>query len=787
MNQSRLLLTLAVAVSLGTSTSSPLWSDESVTFNEDILPILSDRCFPCHGPDSAARKARLRLDREEEAKKKRASRELAPITPGHADRSAVFLRMVNDDADELMPPPDSKLSLTKSEIAKIRAWIDGGAKWEGHWAFLAPKKETSPTTGQADQARDPLDHYILDRLESTGLEPSPPADPAHLLRRVTFDLTGLPPALGELDGFLADPSDANYANAVDRLLASPHFGERMAQEWLDVARYGDTDGLFEDHPRSIWAWRDWVVESFNKNLPYDRFITWQIAGDLLPSATEEQKIATGFLRNNPTSNEGGLIDEDYRIKYLIDRVNTTATAFLGLTLECAQCHDHKFDPLSQREYFEFAAFFNSLVGRGNTKGATSPVLRLLPPEKKARLVAIGQELAPLEKRGKDANADEKKRIEALKKEKTSIEKSAVVTMIAADEAKPRKTFRLMRGEYDKPAEEVRASAPASVLPYPKDYPKNRLGLARWMTHRDNPLTARVVVNRYWQLLFGTGIVRTSEDFGSQGERASHRALLDHLTVDFVESGWDVKKLLRRIVLSSTYRQSSALRPGHAERDPGNRLLARAPRSRLPAEILRDHALAVSGLLVRKLGGPGVHPYQPAVLFGRNAIGAAGASFRKSSGEGLYRRSLYTYWKRQIPAANIRILGGDGRTACRTRRERTNTPLQALVLLNDPQFVEAARVLAERTMREGGKTPAERIGFAFRLATSRRASARELEILLAELDDRRREFTADAKAAAAYLAGGGDRKPPKEHDVAVLAAYAAVCSLILNLDEAISKS
>ena len=1080
----------AAALAIATITGA-----HAISFNEDIRPILADRCFACHGPDSASRKAGLRLDQEEFAKAPLGDSGVVPVVPGKPGESAILQRMKSHDPDELMPPPESKISVSDAEIALIEKWIADGAAWQRHWAFIPPEKTALPAVEERGWVKNEIDHFVLATLEAAGLSPAAPADPARLLRRLHFDLTGLPPGLAELDAFLADESDDAVARAVDRLLASPAFGERLALEWLDVARYGDTDGLFEDHPRSIYPWRDWVVSAFNQNLPYSDFISWQLAGDLLPEASQEQKIATGFLRNNPTSNEGGIIDEDYRIKYLVDRINTTSTAFLGLTMECSQCHDHKFDPMTQREYFQMGGFFNNLVGKGNTKGATAPTLKMLPPEQEQRLAQIAPQIKAIEKslaetpteltrdfenwlaglerpidwqaprivsdsrsskeqadpakeakpseisgrfvriespkgqqgfvtiseveifsggnniaragtarqssdyngtsradkaidgtndgsfascactreqadpwweidlgatnpidhiliynrsdccperldhvtvsildqdrklvttrkigdapfktsfalnphaplpdpkagsfelvvapapgklaclqlrsgkasfveslqleaiasngqarplklkggnklkigkepalvaleqvaelspgeklklrvngdgfelrltadetaatraalpEGRDQRlgefrkswpgfAEARKQLDALRKEQSAIEKQAVITMIASDQSKPRPNHILMRGEYDKPGERVETSAPASIMEFSEDLPRNRLGLARWMTDPDHPLTARVAVNRYWQMIFGAGIVVTSEDFGTQGDRPSHQALLDYLAVDFVESGWDVKRLIRKMVTSATYQQSSARSPQIATRDPDNRLLSHAPRQRLAAETVRDHALAVSGLLVEKLGGPGVHPYQPAALFGRNAIGSSNASFKQGAGEDLYRRSLYTYWKRQIPAANMRILGADGRNACRTRRELTNTPLQALVLLNDPQFVEAARALGVRAMQEGGDSTAERITFTFRLATSRAPQPTELAILTGEFNDRRAEFQADPARAGAYLAGGGAHVPPAGLDRAELAAYAAVASLILNLDESISKS
>ena len=1070
-------------------------SSHAASFNDAIRPILADRCFACHGPDSASRKANLRLDQEEFAKAQLGDSGVFPIVPGNPEGSAILQRLKSHDPDEVMPPPKSKLTVSKEEIALIEQWIADGAEWQRHWAFIPPQKATLPAVKNTTWLRNYIDHFILAKLEAQNLKPAVPADRAHLLRRLHFDLTGLPPSIAQLDTFLADKSEGAVGRVVDRLLASPAFGERLALEWLDIARYGDTDGLFEDHPRSIYPWRDWVVSAFNQNLPYSDFIAWQLAGDLLPEASQEQKIATGFLRNNPTSNEGGIIDEDYRVKYLIDRINTTSTAFLGLTMECSQCHDHKFDPMTQREYYQMGGFFNSLVGKGNTKGSTAPTLKMLPPEQQKRLAQIDPEILAVEKtlavtppqlskdfekwladlekpiewksprivshssRGKkgarppqpakpsevsgrfvrieaakghsgfitiseveifsagkniaragtakqssnysggsaagkaidgtndgtfpscactleetdpwweidlgavnlidhilvynrndccperldnvtvsildqdrkvtatrkigdapfkselvlnpDApkpqsqkkqyelvvapvpdkiaslqlasagpafieslrleaigndgktrelklkgaaklkigkepkivalekaaelaagetlkltvagdpfelklTADEtaatraalpkdrdkrlaqfrgtwpgfteqRKQLDVLKKEKSAIEKEAVVTMIAADQPMPRPNHILMRGEYDKPGDTVETSAPASIMEYSAELPKNRLGLARWMIDPNNPLTARVAVNRYWQMIFGAGIVVTSEDFGTQGDQPSHQALLDYLAVDFVDSGWDVKHLIRMIVTSASYRQASTQSPQIAESDPDNRLLSHAPRQRLAAESVRDHVLAVSGLLVDKRGGPGVQPYQPATLFGRNAIGSSNASFKQGSGDDLHRRSLYTYWKRQIPAANMRILGADGRNSCRTRRELTNTPLQALVLLNDPQFVEAARALGTRAMQEGGKSIESRLAYAFRLSTSRAATAPELAILVAEFNDRLGEFESDAPRAKAYLAGGGTLKAAADLDPAQLAAYAAVASLILNLDESISKS
>ena len=1084
---------------------------EPVSFNKQIRPILTDRCFTCHGPDAATRKADLRLDIEQHATAELPDTGNTAIVPGNLTASELIVRIT--DPDQRMPPPESNLKLTASEIELLKRWVSEGAKWERHWAFITPTNQPKPQVNQQHWPINEIDTFVLQELEANNLPPAAVASRQRWLRRVTFDLTGLPPTLAEIDLFENDKAENAFERVVDRLLNSPAYGERMATEWLDVARYGDTDGLFEDHDRSIYPWRDWVVQAFNSNLPYNDFITWQIAGDLLPAATVAQQTATGFLRNNPTSNEGGIIQEDYRVKYLVDRVNTTATAMLGLTLKCAQCHDHKYDPMTQREYFQFAGFFNSLVGNGNTRGATAPILRSLTPQQTGRIADINSELdtlkttlqtappallsdfqewlehvakpiawktptlienkhwtfenqwlvantvdplpkplPPSKYRGRyvrishsasntqfltmsevqvfsndiniapngkatqssnypnspaskaiDGNhngsfatcsctteqlgawweldlgkpididsvavwnrtdccperldnisieildeqrqvivtrtlkksaarnalpegavqgntesventltfnvaagkltalqfqsnqttqieilaihvhatgnptkptpvklagntkitlqnsdtepaivavqpphaiavnqqlalkirfkktpassdplqlkislsgdpfaatkatlpkepaeqlkqfkatwtgfATERKQQTDLTAEKTKLEAAASVTMVAGDMTAQRTNYLLLRGEYDQRGEELTTSALSSIMPYEEDLPKNRLGLAAWLTNPNNPLTGRVAVNRYWQMLFGTGIVKTSEDFGTQGDQPSHQALLDHLTANFVASGWDVKALMRNIVLSATYRQTSRRSSDLTRIDPSNRLLAHGPRRRLQAEFLRDHVLNTSGLLINKRGGPGVHPYQPAEIFGRDAIGPSTAKFTVSTGSDLYRRSLYTYWKRQIPAANLRILGADGRTACRTRREMTNTPLQALVTLNDPQFVEAARVLGERIIREGGDAPAQRIEYAFRLATSRRATNVESEILLAEFQDRLREFVATPELAKQYLAGGGQRPAPDDLEPSELAAYAAVSSLILNLDESMSK-
>ncbi len=821
----------------------------SVDFGRDVLPILSDHCFRCHGPDARARKAGLRLDTPEGALRKADP----VIVPGKSAVSDLVRRIASSDAEVVMPPPKSNRKLTPRQVEILRQWIDEGAPWGRHWALEKPIRPALPQVREGNWPRNAIDTYLLARLEAEGLRPSPEAPRETLIRRVSLDLTGLPPTPGEVDAFLADKSPDAYERLVDRLLASPHYGERMVWEWLDAARYADSNGYQGDGERTMWPWRDWAVAALNRNLPFDEFTVWQIAGDLLPGATQEQKLATAFCRNHMINGEGGRIAEENRVDYVMDMAETTATVWLGLTFNCCRCHDHKFDALTQQDYYGLFAFFNQTpVDGGGGNPQTPPVLTLLSREETARLDALtealrgaarevdeaerklfpraaGQAAAdspkaaglpsdllsllklPAEKRGRGQIEQLEKHWQAsepaygalLKKQRAALEardaasRAGVRVMVMEDMAKPRDTFLLTRGSYEKPAEKVSAAVPAvlgSPVAHAPGSPTsvahasgppgmlpNRLGLARWLVSPDNPLTTRVTVNRAWQQFFGTGLVKTSEDFGVQGEKPSHPELLDWLATEFVRTGWDVKRLHRLIVTSAAYRQSSRVTPALAERDPANRLLARGPRYRLPSWMVRDQALAASGLLVRRMGGPPVKPYQPAGVWEEATFGTK--RYQQDKGEALYRRSLYTFWRRIVGPTEF--FDTTARQTCVVKPTRTNSPLHALTTLNDVTFVEASRALAGRVLAASGPSPGDRVGHAFRLVLARGPTSAERQVLLGALERVRRQFAADPQAARRFLAvGESPRDPaldPIEH-----AAWAAVCSAILNLDEALTK-
>ena len=757
---------------------------EVVDFNFHVKPLLSDRCFKCHGPDENTREADLRLDIEAGAYAALDSAgERFAIVPGNPKKSELVRRIYHSDPEERMPPAESNLSLTDYERAVLERWIEQGAEWKTHWAFTPPQKPATPEVARTDWPLNPIDAFVLARLEQEGLQPSPAASREKWLRRVTFDLTGLPPTLEEIDAFLADASPEAYERVADRLLDSPAYGERMAVDWLDLARYADTQGHHHDFERNMWPWRDWVVDAFNENMPYDAFVTWQLAGDLLPEPTYEQLLATGFNRNHKITQECGVIDEEFRVEYVVDRTNTFGTAFLGLTMQCAQCHDHKYDPVSQKEYYQLFSFFNNVPERGRwphaEKTSSMPGLPL-PESELARAKAYIDRLLSERDAAPDSLENDYGTWEA------ELNVLTYPTMIMGEMDTLRPAFILDRGRYDAPGERVVSATPAQILPFPSDLPPNRLGLAEWLFLPDHPLTARVAVNRYWQMLFGTGIVRTPEDFGSQGALPSHPELLDWLAVSFRESGWDVAELLKTIVLSATYRQSSATTPELQERDPANTLLARGPHLRLTAEMIRDNALAISGLLAGEIGGPPVKPYQPTGLW--MEVSSGGTFMRKyheGTGDDLYRRSLYTFWKRIQPPPSMITFDAASRNECIVKRQQTSTPLQALVLLNDPQFVEAARVLGERMILEGGAAPADRIRFGFRLATSRNPDDEEAGILIDLLGEEQARFQENPDQATALL-NIGAYSSGSELEIAEWAAYASVASAMMNLSETISK-
>jgi hypothetical protein len=1016
---------------------------KQLDFNRDIRPILSDNCFSCHGPDEKGRMAGLRLDTRE----------------GVLSRTQKILdRIVHPNRALRMPPVASGKALTDQQVALIKRWVEEGAQWQQHWAYLPPKRPAPPAVTLKSWVRNPIDQFILARLEQENLKPSPEAGRATLLRRVTFDLTGLPPTPQELDDFLNDKSPQAYEKVVDRLLRSPHYGERMALQWLDLARYADTHGFHIDSHRDMWLWRKWVIDAFNSNMRFDQFALEQLAGDLLPNPTIDQRLATGFNRNHMINFEGGAIPEEYHTEYVVDRVETTATVFMGMTMGCARCHDHKYDPISQKDFYRFFAFFNTVAEKGldGRKGNAEPMLPIAPigqlkelddleceirslrdqleDDKINRMIAawepsrlaappspvsdgiaahwefdgsfsdtsgnyqsgrpakgeptfaraivnggvsfttddeavlgnnlpverdkpfaislwmrpVGERIesiriltklensprrrgfellteetyhvpdlkrgarlylhlihewpnnaikvrtkepvilsawthlvfnydgsgkaaglrlllnsqpaeleiladsltgtiqtpAPLEIKGFRGTLDDLRfyhrplrlpeaadlalhipaisilqtpaakrsreekdrlkdyylthaapaefrslyaRLKTLERRHEAMERAVPTTMVMQEMNNPRETFVLARGDYRNPTEKVTPAVPSALPPLPAGAPPNRLGLARWLIDPAHPLTARVTVNRFWQNFFGNGLVKTSEDFGSQGEAPSHPELLDWLAVQFVESGWDVKALQRLIVTSATYRQSSRLTPELRERDPDNRLLARMSRFRLPAEFVRDNALAVSGLLNREIGGRSVYPYQPPGLWEEMAFHGiySAQTYTPSTGQDLYRRSLYTFWKRTVPPAAMSTFDAPDREKCTSRRPVTNTPLQALVLMNDPTYIEAARHLATAMLRDAGPKPDQRIAYAYRRVLARNPTAQELAVLRKAAAQQLDIYRGNPGAAAKLLQVGAS-PAPTEFNPAELAAWTNLATMILNLDETITK-
>ena len=735
-----------------------------VDFNFHIKPILSDRCFKCHGPDANTREAGLRLDTEEGAFAALGEdKDHHAIVPGNAEKSSIIARLTTTDPGLVMPPPESNLTVTDYEVQLIKRWIEQGAKWKQHWAFIKPERSAVPTIGKQEQAQNPIDNFIFARLEQEGLKPSPEASPEVLLRRIKFDITGLPPTIEELDTYLNDESPDAYEKAIDRFLASPDYGEKMAIDWLDASRYADSHGYQDDLERTMWPWRDWVIKAYNENMPYDQFITWQLAGDLLPEPTMEQLLATGFNRNHKITQEGGVIDEEYRVEYVADRTQTTGTVFLGLTMDCARCHDHKYDPITQKDYFEFFAFFNNVPEQG-----------VIPYDDESK--------APKPK--VKMSADDVSRMLPFI---TSINSSdSLEFMIMKDMKDVRQAFILGRGQYDNHQDSVSANT-LSFLPEMSDeMPRNRLGFAEWLVSADNPLTARVAVNRIWQALFGSGIVSTSDDFGNQGSLPTHPELLDWLAVEFRESGWDVKAMQKLIMMSATYRQSSRASEELLEIDPDNYLLARGPRYRLPAEMIRDNALAVSGLLVKKLGGPSVKPYQPDGVWAETASGQGLRRYVVDTGEKLYRKSLYTFWKRTVPPPAMMTFDAASRDLCSVKRQKTSTPLQALILLNDPQILEASRVFAQRILQNGNIGETDRISHAFRSITSRLPDEREQKLLQQILAENQAKFGNAEEDTREFLSIGEAPYDEALH-LPDLAAYTVVVSAIFNMYESVMKS
>ena len=734
-------------------------------FNRDIRPILSDKCFKCHGPDANKREAHLRLDIADSA--------YAPLTetkgafaiiPGKPEESELYKRIISDDSSYMMPSPEGHLgALTQYELALFKKWILQGAKYETHWAFIPPQKNPLPKIDNKSWVKNEIDYFIENKLEEKGLTPNEEADKERLLKRASLDITGLPPSLEMMDKLLNDKSVNGYEKIVDELLVTSQYGEKMAVHWLDVARYADSYGYQDDNIRTQWPWRDWVIHAFNNNIPYDQFLTWQIAGDMLPNATKEQILATGFFRNHKYTEEGGVIPEEYRIEYLIDKTKTFGKGIQGITIECAQCHDHKYDPFKQKDYYSLLAFFNNTKEKGYegdvtaSKPAKYPILKISDDEIKNVLSFINK---------KDTGM-------------------MTVSVLAEDTL--RKTYLLNRGVYDKPADEVFPSAIPAVMKFDENkYTPDRIGLAKWTTDKNNPLTARVFVNQVWQEFFGRGIVKTSGDFGMQGELPSHPELLDWLSVDFMQNGWDIKRLVKQIVMSATYRQSAKTTVEKQKTDPENIYLSRGPRNRLSAEFIRDVVLSSSGLLVKTIGGPSVKPYQPKGLWegatsGRGVL----ATYKQDIGEDLYRRGMYTFIKLTLPPPGMALFDASNRDQCEVKRSKTNTPLQALIMMNDPTVLEASRVLAQQLMSEPSLAQ-EKIQKAFRLIICRKVVTAEEKILTTYFNEQLQLFQQKKLDAKATLKVG--EYPGKEiADTNRFAALMKTINIIYNMEEAITKS
>lgn len=729
-----------------------------VDYNYEIRPILSDKCYKCHGPDANTREAGLRLDTPEGAYAALKDNPHArALVPGSPQTSEIYLRISAKDVSRKMPPVDANLDLTDEEIGLIKKWIEQGGKYKPHWAFIPPEKRALPEADE-DWVRNEIDYFTYRKMRSAGLKPAEEAGREALLKRVSLDLTGLPPSLELQDRFLKDKSPDAYEKVVDELLKSRHYGERMALDWMDVARYADSHGYQDDGLRTMWPWRDWVIHAFNQNYSYKKFVTYQLAGDLIKDRNIESILATGFNRNHKITQEGGVIDEEYRSEYVTDRTNTFGKAFLSLTFECAKCHDHKYDPISQKDYFSTYAFFNQVPEKGLF--GTIDASFADPPNLK-----IGQE----EVHGI---------LNFIQKKDTA----DVYVMVMKDSAGLRKTHLLERGNYDTPGEEVTAGLPEQVLPFVVSrYGDNREGLVKWMFVPENPLTARVWVNRLWAQFFGRGIVATTGDFGMQGDLPSHPELLDWLAVDFRENGWDIKRLVKMVVTSATYRQSSKVTRQHLEKDPQNRYWARSSRTRLKAELVRDLALSSSGLLNPEIGGPSIKPYQPDGLWEKSTSGRGSlARYVQDEGADLYRRGMYVFIKRTVPPPNMLIFDASNRDQCEVNRLATNTPLQALVMLNDPVIQEASRVLAQKM---AGRPAEDALREVFRKIICREPQPGELKILAGFLDQ---EIARLRKLKKTDLLKVGDYRdlPVKEYEKTVALMY--TIQMIYNMEEAIVR-
>ncbi len=773
----------AIVVWLSTGVA---WSqaDEAVDFSREIRPILSANCFACHGRDDAAREAELRLDRREDAIATLDGK--AAIVPKDSQGSELYRRITTDDPEQRMPPPDSGHELTKEQITLLQRWIDQGAQYTRHWSFVKPIQPELPNVKHAELIKHPIDAFVLAKLEEHQFSLSQTADRYALIRRLSLDLTGLPPTPEEANAFVQDNAPKAYERLVDRLLESQRYGEHWARMWLDLARYADTKGYEKDQPREIWRYRDWVIEALNTDMPYDQFTLEQLAGDLLPDATPEQQLATAFHRNTMTNDEGGTDNEEFRVLAVKDRVDTTIQVWMGLTMGCAKCHSHKYDPITMREYYQLFAFFNQTEDADRSDDA--PRASTPTSEQVTARAELVEQLDELRKKqqtnDKSQQETQIKEFEAkLAEFDKTIQKTPVMRELAA--GKQRRTFVHVRGNFLEPGEEVESGVPQSFGPLPEGVPRNRLGVAQWLTHPDNPLTARVAVNRVWARLFGLGFVETEEDFGSQGIPPSHPQLLDWLAVEFQESlGWSMKQLCKTIVMSATYRQSSKVDPAKQAADPRNQLLSRAPRFRLSAEAVRDQALAASGLLSPKMFGPSVMPPQPSGIWQTTYSKLKWAT---SEGEDRYRRGLYTFLRRTSPYPSMLMFDAGSGEVCQIRRIRTNTPLQALVTLNDPVYIEAAGGLASRVLHEQSEADtAARVSRAFRIVLVRPPTEQETARLGSMYESTLAEFQADEAAVESLIKSSNVAVPAKAQK-AELAAWIVVANVLLNLDETLMRN
>ncbi len=734
---------------------------EVVDFNFHIKPILSDRCFKCHGPDANSREAGLRLDKKEDAFAALGDeKDHFAIVPGDSESSTLVQRIFSNDPNEVMPTPESNLTMTEFEKELLKKWIDQGAEWKSHWSFLPIFGIDIPEVAEGT-INNPIDNFVLAKMADQNLASVGPAQKEQLIRRVSFDLTGLPPSIEDIDSFLSDDRPDAFEKVVDRLLKTNAYAENMTSKWLDLARYADSHGYQDDLERIMFPWRDWVIHAFKKNMPYDQFVTWQLAGDLFPNATREQIVATAFNRNHKITQEGGVIPEEYRVEYVSDRTQTFGTAFLGLTFECAKCHDHKYDAITQKDYFSLFSFFNNVP----EQGLIEPYGAVPEPYIKITQKEIDQTLKFI------------KNLDSLEE---------IPLLVMKEMPEKRQAYILDRGAYDKPTEKVNPNLPKSILAFDDRFSNDRLGLSKWLFDKQNPLTARVTVNRLWQQCFGKGIVATPDDFGNQGALPTHPKLLDWLASELMASDWDLQYVLKKILLSATYQQSAKVSDDIMEFDPENDYLTHAPRLRLTAEMIRDHALAISGLLNPTVGGPSVKPYQPDGLWAETIGGGGGslAKYEMDGGDKIYRRSIYTFWKRTVPPPSMMTFDATSRDICSVKRPTTSTPLQALVMLNDPQMVEASRVLAYKAIGER-RSLKERIKMIFRLATSRNIKSDELDRLTEYFQEEKNRFEEKSKNATELLQIG--KYPQKDLlPKAEMAAYTIVANIILNLDETITR-